>query len=126
MVKVHSVASSLDSTVSATMRHDLRVVRIAGVDVGQAVVDRVHDLIGVERRVQGRVDVLGRVAHEGAEVNDLATLLGFFVWGGCLAAVVVVVATTGSGHERESQDESKELEAPALSSHFGGPPRWSL
>ncbi len=126
MVKVHSVASSLDSNGFGHLRHDLRVVRIAGVDVGQAVVDGVHDLVGVERRVQGRVDVLGRVAHEGAEINDLATLLGFFVWGGCLAAVVVVVATTGSGHERESQDESKELEAPALSSHFGGPPRWSL
>jgi hypothetical protein len=50
--------------------------------------------------------------------------LGLFRWGGFLAAAtVVVVATTSSGHEREPQDESKELEAPALSSHFGGPPQ---
>src|SRR4029453_6106523 len=39
---------------------------------------------------------------------------------GALGLVVVVapaVATTGGGRERESHDESKELQAPALSSH---------
>jgi hypothetical protein len=51
----------------------------------------------------------------------------FFFWSSFVtcALVVVVVASTGGGHEREPQDESKEFEAPALSSHLEDLLRWS-
>ncbi len=92
--------------------HDLRVGRIGGVDVGQAVVDGVDDLEAVERGVQRRVDVLERVADDGAEVDEVAAgdavtigllcAVGTFVAG---TRIVIVVAasrrrTTGRGRAR--------------------------
>ena len=63
MVKVQTVASSLASYDSATCG------TIFGwpdrcIDVGEPIVERVDDLVGVERRVQRRVDVLGRIADK--------------------------------------------------------------
>jgi hypothetical protein len=49
----------------------------------------------------------------------------FFFWSSFVTcALVVVVASTGGGHEREPQNESKEFEAPALSSHLEDLLRW--
>jgi hypothetical protein len=69
--------------------------------------------------------VLGRVAGERGQVDDLAALdaFGFRLVG---AALVIVVAATGAGDEREPCDESKELDAPALSSHVETSWSWSV
>ena len=64
--------------------------------------------------------MLARALAERAQVDELAALhpLGLAFGGSTLVcALVVVIATTGGGYEREPQDESKELQAPALSSH---------
>jgi len=66
--------------------------------------------------------VLDVALGEGAGVDDLAAALELVLFlAGFLAAffgaLVVVTGPTGAGEEREPHDESKELEAPALSSH---------
>ncbi len=63
-------------------RDDLRVLRIAHVDLRQPVIQCVDDLVGVHRRVERRVDVLGWTADERAAVDDLSTSAGRFGGGG--------------------------------------------
>ena len=72
------------------------------------------------RTPEGRVDVVGLALGEVLEVDEGAAL-GTFSWSAvspASAALVVVVTAAGGRHEREPQDESKELEAPALSSRY--------
>ena len=95
-----------------TRRRGARSRRFVRIDVGDAVVHRVDGLVGVERGVQRRVDVLRRVTHEGAEVDEVTArgtlwrrVFGAFV----IAPAAVVVVTARSGDERQPEEDSKEL-----------------
>ena len=103
------------------MRDDLGVLGIARVDVGQPVVEGVDDLVGVQRRVERRVEVLGRVADEGAEVDELASGCSL---RGLVGAVLFRAPPASSssspqaaGDERQTKEHGKELQALALESH---------
>jgi hypothetical protein len=97
----------------------LGVVRIGVVDLREPVVEGRDDLEAVERGVQRRVDVLERVADDGAEVDELATTGTFTLAIGGLGAVcafvagsgVVVVAATGGeqGDGEEHRQHSQQL-----------------
>jgi hypothetical protein len=69
-------------------RHDLGIVGIAGIDLGQTVIDGIDDLIGIQGAVQVRVDVLGWITDEGAEIDELAPVGS--------ATIGSVVGTIGS------------------------------
>jgi hypothetical protein len=62
--------------------------------------------------------VVGLALGEVLQVDQVAARfsLGLGICGSLV--VVIVVSTAGGGDEGETQDESKELEAPALSSHY--------
>ena len=102
IVNVHTDGVLVGLERLGDVRHDLRVVRVGGVDVGQAVVHGVDDLVGVERRVQRRVDVLRRVTDERAEVDELAAgrgaaaALGALGLGACGLGGVPTVGLRGA------------------------------
>ena len=108
-MNVQTVASSFDSQDSATSPTISGLAGSVTVDLGETVVQRVDDLVRVERHVERRVDVLGRVADERAAVDELTAGFAFGLFARffsgvvALAAsvVVVIVATTGGEHERE-------------------------
>jgi len=81
------------------------------VQVGQAVVDGVDHLVGVQRGVQRGIDVLGRVTHEGAEIDEITPrrALRCFLSVGAIPAAVVIIAATCSSDERQPEEEGKEL-----------------
>jgi len=89
------------------LRPDDRVVRVAGVDVGQAVIERIDHLVGIERLVEAGVDVLGRVTDERAQFDEIAALLEGRR-GLVAGPLVSVVATTaGGGDEGKTEEKSK-------------------
>src|SRR5690606_3917572 len=92
---------------------DLGVVGVAVVGLGQAVVERAADLPAGDGGVEARVDVLGRAAREGGQVDDLAALGELALVDGGLGPVVavggapagVVIVTACGGDERQAEGE---------------------
>jgi hypothetical protein len=106
------------------LRHetlDLGVLRVAEVDIGEPVVEGVHDLVAVQLDVEGRVDVLRRLGGERAEVDELAAGLRVtaspLVTGGGVVAAVVVVTAAGRGHEDQCHEDGDQLGDGAALSH---------
>ena len=115
------MASSFGFERLGDLRHDLGVLGIAGVDVGQAVVQRVDDLVRVERRCSGP----GRCARAGRRRRCRGRRARRPAGASSLPPVSPLSLLSSSSSPPQApamsespSDESKELDAPALSSHL--------